>query len=48
VNNTKVFIEDLCNACGIVHHELIRAQTSMSRLDKLRRLTRSLSEKKPR
>jgi hypothetical protein len=48
VNNTRVFIEDLCNACGIVHRELIRAQNALYRLDTLRRLAHSLSGKTPR
>ena len=45
VNNTRVFIEDLCNACGIVHRELIRAQSAFSRLDRLRKLTHYLAGK---
>jgi hypothetical protein len=48
VNNTRAFIEDLCNACGIVHRELIRAQHAFSRLDRLRKLTHCLSVKTPR
>jgi hypothetical protein len=45
VNNTRAFIDDLCNACGIVHRELIKAQNAFSRLDRLRKLAHCLGGK---
>jgi hypothetical protein len=37
VYNTRAFIEDLCNACIIVHRELIRAQNAYSQHTMLRK-----------
>jgi hypothetical protein len=48
VNNTRAFIEDLCNACGIVHRELLRAQNAFSRFDRIRKLARSIAGKNAR